>query len=73
MAAEYNGGAAAALRRRVAEGPVLVLDGATGTELERRGIACDAPLWSAHALERAPETVARVHPHNVAAGGGART
>ncbi len=29
---------------------IIVLDGATGTELERRGISVDLPLWSASAL-----------------------
>lgn len=31
-------------------GELLVLDGATGTELNRRGVDTDLPLWSANAL-----------------------
>ena len=55
------------LRRRFERGPI-VLDGATGTELERR-CACDSPpLWSAGALLSAPDVVAAVHRDYVAAG-----
>ncbi len=47
---------------------VCVLDGATGTELERRGIRTGLPLWSAHALFEAPEVVAEIHADYAAAG-----
>ncbi|MEW6250393.1 MAG: homocysteine S-methyltransferase family protein [Planctomycetota bacterium] len=50
-----------------ARGPVL-LDGATGTELERRGAGCLPPLWSAAALRDAPESVAAIHRAYMAAG-----
>ena len=58
-----------ALRRRLAgeEGPLL-LDGATGTELERAGLATGLPLWSTHALIEAPESVGAVHAAHLAAG-----
>ena len=37
-------------------GRPLLLDGATGTELNRRGLNTDLPLWSARAvIERLPE------------------
>ncbi len=39
----------------------LVLDGATGTELERRGVRSDLPLWSSWGLLEAPEAVRRIH------------
>jgi S-methylmethionine-dependent homocysteine/selenocysteine methylase len=48
-------------RDRLASAAPLVLDGATGTELERRGIACDAPLWSAHALLGDTSALEAVH------------
>ena len=51
-----------------AEGRALLLDGATGTELERRGVASPPPLWSAHALRAAPDVVLAVHRDYVAAG-----
>lgn len=49
-------------------GPPLILDGAMGTELERRGVACPAPLWSAAALLRDCDTVERIHCEYAAAG-----
>jgi S-methylmethionine-dependent homocysteine/selenocysteine methylase len=52
---------------RLARGPLL-LDGAVGTELERRGCACPAPLWSARALIEAPDLVRDIHRDYVAAG-----
>ncbi len=42
-------------------GRAILLDGATGTELERRGVSCGLPLWSTHGLVDAPETVAAIH------------
>lgn len=57
-----------ALRRRLESGPVVVLDGATGTELERRGVPTGLPLWSTHALLDAPEVVSSIHADYVRAG-----
>ncbi len=59
---------AASFLGRVRSGAPLLLDGATGTELERRGVACDLPLWSARALTQAPEVLGAVHRGYVAAG-----
>jgi S-methylmethionine-dependent homocysteine/selenocysteine methylase len=56
------------LSRRLARGEVLLLDGATGTELERRGVPSALPLWSARALLEAPEEVGRIHAAYVEAG-----
>ncbi len=56
-----------AIRSRLERGP-LVLDGAIGTELERRGAASPLPLWSAGALRDAPRVVEQVHRDYVAAG-----
>jgi S-methylmethionine-dependent homocysteine/selenocysteine methylase len=56
------------LAARIAERDLLVLDGATGTELERRGAAAALPLWSARALIEAPELVAAIHRDYVDAG-----
>jgi homocysteine S-methyltransferase len=46
----------------------IVLDGATGTELERRGARMTAPLWSAHALLDAPAVVRQIHLDYLRAG-----
>lgn len=56
------------LWRRITREPPLLLDGATGTELERRGVYTGLPLWSAHALMEAPERVEEIHCDYVAAG-----
>lgn len=46
----------------------ILLDGALGTELERRGLHCALPLWSAHALLEAPEVVREIHREYLRAG-----
>jgi S-methylmethionine-dependent homocysteine/selenocysteine methylase len=55
------------LRRRFERGRLL-LDGATGTELERRGVPCVLPLWSAGALRGAAEVVQAIHRDYVRSG-----
>jgi S-methylmethionine-dependent homocysteine/selenocysteine methylase len=61
------------VRERLATGPPLILDGATGTELERLGIPSELPLWSARGLIDAPETVLAIHRAYAAAGAEALT
>jgi hypothetical protein len=56
------------LETRLRAGAPLVLDGATGTELERRGVATRLPLWSAGALDSDPELVRQIHADYVASG-----
>lgn len=46
----------------------LVLDGAMGTELQRRGVNVGLPLWSANALLVAPEVVLQIHRESIQAG-----
>jgi len=38
------------LKERIARGEVIILDGATGTELQRRGAPMDELCWSATAI-----------------------
>jgi len=57
-----------ALELRLRAGAPLILDGATGTELERRGVATRLPLWSAGALDSDPELVRQIHADYVASG-----
>lgn len=59
---------AADFRHRLINGPPLLLDGAVGSELDRRGIDTSLPLWSARALLEAPEVVAEIHRDYAAAG-----
>jgi homocysteine S-methyltransferase len=54
-------------RERVASG-LLLLDGAIGTELERRGADVRDPLWSARVLLERPDLVREVHEAYFAAG-----
>ena len=42
-------------------GGVVLLDGATGTELSRRGADTTLPLWSARPLAEQPELLVEVH------------
>jgi homocysteine S-methyltransferase len=52
----------------LADGGVGVIDGAMGTELERRGADVRDPLWSARILLESPDLVREVHAAYVAAG-----
>ena len=52
---------------------ILLLDGATGTELDRRGVDIGLPLWSARALLEAPGVLAEIHRDYLEAGAGAIT
>jgi S-methylmethionine-dependent homocysteine/selenocysteine methylase len=47
---------------------VLLLDGATGAELQRRGVDTRLPLWSARALLEAPDVLSAIHTDYIAAG-----
>lgn len=64
-AAERRGGEGL---RDVLHAGTLVLDGATGTELARRGVPTALPLWSAAALRSHPATVEAIHRDYVDAG-----
>lgn len=54
--------------QRAGRSPLLILDGAMGTELERRGFDARLPLWSAWALIEAPDLVKQIHTEYVRAG-----
>lgn len=56
------------LRDRIATGIPLLLDGPTGTELHRRGVSTELPLWSAHALFEAPDVLRTIHRDYLEAG-----
>jgi len=76
MAGEFNNAAAAAgrsLGAALTERRPLLLDGATGTELERRGVRSDLPLWSSWALLEAPDTLRAIHADYLRAGADALT
>jgi len=47
---------------------LVILDGPVGTELARRGVPTPLPLWSATAIETAPDVLAAVHRAHSEAG-----
>jgi S-methylmethionine-dependent homocysteine/selenocysteine methylase len=57
-----------AFEARLRSGALLLLDGATGTELERRGVRTALPLWSAPALFEHPDLVEQIHADYASAG-----
>jgi S-methylmethionine-dependent homocysteine/selenocysteine methylase len=56
------------IERDVAAGKIIVIDGATGTELERRGAAMNDKAWSAMATLTDPELLRGVHEDYIRAG-----
>ncbi len=48
-------------RDRLNDDRILLLDGALGTELDRRGFVLDPEIWSASALLSRPELVEEIH------------
>ena len=58
----------AGIERELAEGAVILLDGAIGTELERRGAAMHSEVWCAMATLETPEILREVHEDYIRAG-----
>jgi homocysteine S-methyltransferase len=56
------------LEERLGSGPALVLDGAMGTELQRRGVPMHDVAWCGAALEHHADVVRAVHADYVRAG-----
>ncbi|MBT0569082.1 homocysteine S-methyltransferase [Curvibacter sp. CHRR-16] len=50
-----------AIQEFLSRRPLLILDGALGTELERRGADIKDPLWSAKLLLEQPDLIRQVH------------
>lgn len=57
-----------ALLRRLRRGERILLDGGTGTELERRGVPVVADAWSGGGAMTHPDVVRQVHADYIAAG-----
>lgn len=47
---------------------IVMMDGALGTELQRRGVPLDLPLWSAGALDTKGDLIGQIHNEYVEAG-----
>ena len=56
------------VQKRLERGDVVILDGAMGTELEKRGVPMDDASWSAAALATHPDTVRGIHEDYIRAG-----
>jgi len=56
------------LAKMLAAKPLLILDGAMGTELQRREVDTGLPLWSANALMVHPEVIRQIHMDYIEAG-----
>jgi homocysteine S-methyltransferase len=59
---------ATALAARLAAGPPILIDGGTGTELERLGATLHEEVWSARAALTDPDILRRVHEAYLEAG-----
>lgn len=58
----------ARIRQRLADGDLLLLDGATGTELQRRGVSMDPGSWSGAATLGNDAVLAQIHADYIHAG-----
>ncbi len=56
------------LARRLAQARPLIMDGGTGTEMEKRGVPMDEQGWSASSTIRQPETLQTIHEEYIGAG-----
>jgi len=56
------------IEEKLQQGKTLLLDGATGTELEKRGVPMNSKAWSAEAILTHPEIVRAVHRDYIRAG-----
>ena len=56
------------LQHRLNQGELIILDGATATEVEKRGVPLHDLTWSAYSLLTHPEVVREVHRTYIEAG-----
>lgn len=56
------------LKKRLARGDTVLMDGAMGSEILNRGVSTDLPLWSARALIEKPDVVRGIHEDYIKAG-----
>ncbi len=56
------------IEKKIEQGQIILLDGATGTELEKRGVPMNSKAWSAEAILTHPEIVQAVHEDYIQAG-----
>ena len=56
------------LEDHINSGALVILDGAIGTELERRGVVMDDDVWCARAIVSDPEKIRELHVDYIGAG-----
>ena len=56
------------LKQRLDDGEIIVLDGATGTELQRRGVSMDPAAWSGAATLDNDQLLTEIHADYIRAG-----
>jgi S-methylmethionine-dependent homocysteine/selenocysteine methylase len=56
------------IEEKLAAGQIIILDGGTGTDIQRRGVPMNPDTWSAEANITHPEIVRAVHEDYIAAG-----
>ncbi len=63
-----EGGMTGILGERTSKKVPLILDGAMGTEIQRRGMDTGLPMWSANALFSKPALIQQIHAEYIEAG-----
>jgi homocysteine S-methyltransferase len=58
-----------AWKDKLANGEILLIDGAMGTELERRGVPMHEETWSGAAVIEHPDAIIGAHEDYIRAGG----
>ena len=56
------------IRDKLARGETIILDGGTGTDIQRRGVPMSSSTWCAEANVTHPEVVREVHEDYIKAG-----
>lgn len=56
------------LQERLDHGQIVIMDGGTGTEMEKRGVPMDAKGWSASSTITRPDTLRQIHEDYIRAG-----
>jgi methionine synthase I (cobalamin-dependent) len=56
------------LQKRLHQGEVIIMDGGTGTELEKRGVPMEEKGWSASSTIAQPKILRQIHEEYIRAG-----
>ena len=56
------------IQERLDQGKIIIMDGGTGTEMEKRGVPMEEKSWSASSTITQPETLRQIHEDYIRAG-----